>query len=54
MCDIVVGACIRSCSSPELVESLIKLLTSDVNKIDAYILSAKATTCLSFGNKNGT
>lgn len=41
MCDIVLGACIRSCSSPELTESLIKLLASDINKIDAYILSGK-------------
>ena len=41
MCDIVIGACIRSCSSPELIESLIKLLNSDINKIDAFILSGK-------------
>ncbi len=41
LCDDVIGACIRSCSNPTLIEPLIKLLSSDINKIDAYILSGK-------------
>lgn len=41
LCDDVVGACIRSCNNVELHEPLIKLLTSDVNKIDAYIMAGK-------------
>lgn len=41
LCDIVVSACIRSCSHPDLLEPLIKLLASDINKIDAYILAGK-------------
>lgn len=31
----------RSCSDHSLIEPLIKLLSSDINKIDAYILSGK-------------
>ncbi len=41
LCDDVIGACIRSCSNSTLIEPLIKLLSSDINKIDAYILSGK-------------
>ncbi len=41
LCDDVIGACIRSCSNQTLIEPLIKLLSSDINKIDAYILSGK-------------
>ena len=41
LCDDVISASIRSCSDPSLVEPLIKLLSNDVNKFDAYILSGK-------------
>lgn len=40
-CDDVIGACIRSNTNTELIEPLIKLLSSDINKIDSYILSGK-------------
>lgn len=41
LCDDVVTACIRSCKTPELIEPLIQLLSSSINKIDAYILNGK-------------
>ena len=41
LCDDVIGACIRSCTDSELLDPLIKMLTSDINKIDAYILIGK-------------
>ncbi|RWS20054.1 zinc finger FYVE domain-containing protein 26-like protein [Leptotrombidium deliense] len=42
LCDDVVGACIRSyVHDTTHMEPLIKLLTSDINKIDAYILCNK-------------
>lgn len=41
LCDDVAGACIRSCTNPELIDPLIKLLSNDINKIDAYILIGK-------------
>lgn len=41
LCDDVVTACIRSCKIPELIEPLIQLLSSSINKIDAYILNGK-------------
>lgn len=41
LCDDVVGACIRSCTDSELLDPLIRMLTSDINKIDAYILTGK-------------
>ena len=41
LCDVVTGACIRACNHPELLEPMIKLLVSDVNKIDSYILCGK-------------
>lgn len=41
LCDDVISASIRSCSQPSLVEPLIKLLSSERNKFDAYIMSGK-------------
>ncbi|KAI1295432.1 Zinc finger FYVE domain-containing protein 26 [Halotydeus destructor] len=41
VCDDILGACLRSCTNQELSEPLIKMMNSDVNKIDAYILSGK-------------
>ncbi|XP_054154395.1 zinc finger FYVE domain-containing protein 26 homolog [Oppia nitens] len=41
VCDDVIGACIRSAADHLLIEPLIKLLSNDINKIDAYILSGK-------------
>lgn len=41
LCDDVIGTCVRSCSNPDQIELLIKLMRSDINKIDAYILCDK-------------
>ncbi|RWS14108.1 Zinc finger FYVE domain-containing protein-like protein [Dinothrombium tinctorium] len=41
LCDDVIGSCIRNCTNNELMEPLIKLLISDINKIDAYIFCNK-------------
>jgi zinc finger FYVE domain-containing protein 26 len=39
--DVVLGACIRSCNHTDLIEPMIKMLTSDINKIDAFIFTGK-------------
>ena len=41
LCDDVISASIRSCSETSLVEPLIKLLSNERNKFDAYILTGK-------------
>ena len=41
LCDDVIGTCVRNCNNLESIDPLIKLMRSDINKIDAFILCEK-------------
>jgi hypothetical protein len=54
LCDDVIGACIRSAYDPSLIDPLIKLLSNDVNKFDAFIRNDKLKSAYFLAHKKNS
>ncbi|CAG2121128.1 unnamed protein product, partial [Medioppia subpectinata] len=51
VCDDVIGACVRNSYDSLLMDNLIKMLSNDVNKIDAYIRNDKLKSAYLLASK---